>query len=516
MLSRLKLALLSLATATSCDGGCRGTAPGAGHDAGGDALDAGAPTPPRPRLTHGPITGSVRSDSAIVWARAEAPGTLWVEVHGEARMTRSAPLDEKRDNTARVALGGLAPNREYRYRVWVGEPGIGPDTPLPGDEPPPDAPTGRFRTAPAPDDPTPVRIAFGGDLGGQNFCRDKTAGYAIFRSIARTDPALFIGLGDMIYADSGCSPVGRYGNLQWPATFGASTKVEEFWSHYRYNFGDPELAKLLSERAYEAVWDDHEIVNDAGPHNDTRDEPPYASGVHLLPVARQAWLDYAPISGGVADPSYRAVRWGKHVELFFLDTRTYRDDRLAEDTDAKPKTMLGAEQRAWLLDAWGRSDATWRVIVSSVPISIPTGGELEDARDGWASMPGKTGYERELRSLFEAMAQAGERKSLWLSADVHFASAFSYAPLPGKGLEVVELVAGPLAAGIFPKNEYDDTFSPTRLFFHGPMSAESVAGYEEALEWLNYGVLEVAEDGSILFRAKNALDEVLWEKKLER
>ena len=41
---------------------------------------------------------------------------------------------------------------------------------------------------------------------------------------------------------------------------------------------------------------------------------------------------------------------------------------VATDSDAAPKTMLGREQLTWLKDTLAASDATWNVIVSSVPI----------------------------------------------------------------------------------------------------------------------------------------------------
>lgn len=92
------------------------------------------------------------------------------------------------------------------------------------------------------------------------------------------------------------------------------------------------------------------------------------------------------------------MRWGRHVELFVLDTRSFREPNDRPDTGPAPKTLLGAEQRAWLLDALAGSDATWKVVVSSVPLAIPTGRPA--ARDGWSDLGGETGFEREARALF--------------------------------------------------------------------------------------------------------------------
>ena len=75
-----------------------------------------------------------------------------------------------------------------------------------------------------------------------------------------------------------------------------------------------------------------------------------------------------------------------------------------------------SDQRQTLRDwAAGKS-----VIVSSVPLVVPTGPP--EARDGWASGGGDTGYARELRGIIDELRAAGADNVLWLTADVHFAA----------------------------------------------------------------------------------------------
>lgn len=52
-------------------------------------------------------------------------------------------------------------------------------------------------------------------------------------------------------------------------------------------------------------------------------------------------------------------------------------------------------QLAWLYESLLDSTALWKIIVTSVPLSIPT-GTGDDARDGWANFEGDTGYEIEV------------------------------------------------------------------------------------------------------------------------
>ena len=183
----------------------------------------------------------------------------------------------------------------------------------------------------------------------------------------------FVALGDMIYADDACAAIGRFGNAQVVGPGPATAAIPSFWEHWRYNRADPATQRFFTTTPYYAVWDDHEIQNDAGPRNQTL---PDAPAEPRLAAARAAYVDYQPLVD--AEKLYRSARWGRHLEIFFLDTRSYRQANLDPDAGAYPKTMLGDEQRRWLIDGLVRSKATWKIIVSSVPLSIPTGG------DGWA------------------------------------------------------------------------------------------------------------------------------------
>jgi alkaline phosphatase D len=256
----------------------------------------------------------------------------------------------------------------------------------------------------------------------------------------------------------------------------------------------------MAETSYVAVWDDHETVNDVGPLDDTREQPPYAPGVHLLPVGLRAFLEHNPVreDGDAPGRLYRALRWGRHLELFVLDTRQYRDSDRAPDAAALPKTMLGREQRVWLERRLLASEATWKVVVSSVPISLPTGSARQQARDGWASHGTATGYERELAGIFETLAAAGARNLLFVTTDVHFAAGFRYRPVPAHGDFLVhEIVTGPLSAILGRTEAVDPTFAPERLFLHAAPRPLDVTTLDEARRWFNFGLVEIDADGRL-------------------
>lgn len=338
-----------------------------------------------------------------------------------------------------------------------------------------------------------LRFAFGGDLAGQNVCRDQARGFPIFEQILAHQPDFFVALGDMIYADDLCSAVGRYGNAQIPRTTGVANSGEDFLAHWDYVRNDPGFAKLLASTPYFAVWDDHEVRNDFSPAN----QGGHSEIDALIGRSRAVFSqlhEYDPES------LYFQQRFGEHLELFFLDTRSYRQHKNQPDDQQAPKTMLGVRQREWLLDAVVDSNATWKIIVSSVPLSIPTGWPPDAGRDGWADGGGATGYERELGVILREFARREVRNLLVISADVHFASGFRYQPFDNyPDFVFYELVTGPLSAGLFPNRQLDPTLRPERLFFHGPASVDAVSDFETAVKWFNVGLIDIDGAGQLDF-----------------
>ena len=469
----------------------------------------GSAQPARPSVTHGVVVGDVTARSALLWARADRAATMNVRLSaGPHRPVARVRVRAADDFTGSVALRGLRPSTHYTYRVWFtsgqGASGRGPEV------------RGTFRTAPRAADAAEVKIAFGGDVAGQNVCRDAAEGFPILNTIRSRQPDVFVGLGDMIYADNACDAGGRYGNTQ-VGGLGIAADLPGFWAHWRYSRDDPASKVLLRGIGYVGVWDDHEVVNDFGPLTDAPTSAPY-TGAHLLPLGLEAFLDYTPIASSRETPKrlYRALRWGKHVELFVLDTRQYRDANSALDSATRPKTMLGREQLTWLKERLAASDATWKVIVSSVPISIPTGFPTTNGRDGWANFDQTTGYENELLDILRFMQARGISKPVWITTDVHFAEVFRYRPFPDDpSFTVHELATGPLNAGIFPNRDFDATLNPERLFFHGPATPEAVTSWEEAKRWFNFGELAVARDGRLTARIVDTAGTTLFSLELE-
>src|SRR5947208_16092870 len=78
-----------------------------------------------------------------------------------------------------------------------------------------------------------------------------------------------------------------------------------------------------------------------------------------------------------AERIYRRLSFGTLIDLTMLDLRSYRSkqaDRLDGAIDDPTRTILGAEQRTWLIDGLTTSKARWKLIGNSVmvsPVRIP-------------------------------------------------------------------------------------------------------------------------------------------------
>ncbi|WP_455377769.1 alkaline phosphatase D family protein [Petrachloros mirabilis] len=404
-----------------------------------------APKPPQVigPLPDGIAVGDVSSHSAVLWLRTDGPKSVrveWAPVEAwekEQMSERASDLPatartstnatgSKTDYTLSMSIDDLSPATKYRYRILVGDPGLkdfkARETM---------AWTGEFTTLPKASVSHPLTFAWSGDLGGQQRCRQGEAGYPIFDVIRVQQPDFFIFLGDTIYSDNVCpSPPNEAG-----ADFVATT-LTEYRARHRYQRGAAALRRFLEVVPVYVTWDDHEVKNNfSGPV-----EPQMAEG-------RMAFQEYWPIRTAPNDPHrlYRSVRYGAAVELFLLDTRQYRS-RNAEP-DGPKKTMLGPSQLRWLLDGLTSSDATWKVVVTSVPLSISKGGgKAVPGYDGWAGGPDQTGFELERQMIVEVILKHKLKNVVFLAGDVHFVQANAYDPDDDGKVDFHEFVAGPLSA----------------------------------------------------------------------
>jgi len=355
--------------------------------------------------------GDVSADGAMVWLRTEQASSVVVEYAKNPSLqgaARSAPLLTRGDSdfTAKILLGDLEPATRYFYRAVAAEF-------MPG-------PVARFTTAPRDDTPASFRFAFGGDT------RQSHQPFSIMDAIRDRKPDFFMHLGDTIYGDRE----------------GAARTLAQYHGKYVINRNDQPTQRLFAETSLIVVWDDHEVADN------------YRPAHPLAQIGRRAFMDYWPVRQDPADPQriYRSRRWGKTAELFFLDTRQYRDETAG--------TMLGAAQKRWFLDAISESDARFKFVCTSVPISSPN-------KDKWG------GYPADRDAVIKTILDRQIRGVIFLSADVHYAAVARVRGAPG----LREVIAGPLGAPLGKGTGREKRFD----YFNN--------------QHLNYGLVQVHEDG---------------------
>jgi alkaline phosphatase D len=323
----------------------------------------------------------------------------------------------------------------------------------------------------------------------------------------------------MVYADNTCPAVGPDSQPQTAGGFESVAASNVDWTdnrrvrqvyfdHWRYNRADPRYQTFLATTPMYQTWDDHEIINDAGVSWDfwnvtSRDRPGYPT---LASAASQAFFAWAPLARDPADANriYRRYRWAADVDLFVLDTRSYRSRNELADTPENQKTMLGAAQLSWLRRELTESKATWKVVASSVPLSVPTGGPAAAiyGSDSWANgtswdYSSRTGFERELLDLLGSFDAAGVRNLVVLSGDIHQGVVVRSAVdlnADGRPLIFHEVTAGPIASS--PGREapgLDPTLNPTLLYREGGFFNFGYVRVERQTDGLAHFVAEIRD-----------------------
>jgi hypothetical protein len=261
--------------------------------------------------------------SAILWTRAVPAGdrngsvVVWAEVATDPDLkniirAQAVVALEKNDFTARIRVSGLDAATQYYYRFV--SPGHA-------------SAEGAFRTAPFPDDPADVRFVISGD-SNLGYTAPRGLDFHVLSAAAAEDPDFFVYFGDTIYADSGVLPTGD------------AFTLDEYRAVHKLTRADPHLKTLLATTGTYTGWDDHEVRNDYA--GETVDPVQFENGA-------QAFFEYLPVRANAAGPPYRidrTVRWGEHVELFFLDGRQFRTaERFCNpdpipDGDETPDTLF--------------------------------------------------------------------------------------------------------------------------------------------------------------------------------
>lgn len=202
----------------------------------------------------------------------------------------------------------------------------------------------------------------------------------------------------MIYATNDCPKERPDGSQNLPGLFPGIAEPKVDWNnltqvqdiylqHWVYNRGDPHLQSFLGNTSMYMQWDDHEVINDFGSqwsylNSQNRNRTGFQN---LVQAGTEAFFNFSPIERDKQEPNriYRLFHWGKDLDVMILDARAYRSRNDLPDNEQSNKTMLGSAQLSWLKEALVNSNATWKIVSSDVPMSIPTGANASKfGRDG--------------------------------------------------------------------------------------------------------------------------------------
>ncbi len=269
-------------------------------------------------ITHGPIVGHTTHQSTRVWVRADRQCELQVQVSpakgGRARLSDKIILAEK-DNFCGIAVvDGLTPNTVYEYKVILGGKAQSQSI------------RQEVRTFPAPDDPGIVRIGFGHSLIGPG---EQTT----WQAVAKKKPHLFILMGDNIYSNS-TEP----------------KKQRRMYLEFR---ADPHFLAFAATTPIYAVWDDHDFGKN---NSDATQEGKWRS----LSTFNEIWPN-PPSEAGESLGIWTRFSVGQ-AEFFLLDVRYHRSPN--QQSDGPNKTILGHQQRDWLVNSLVDSRAVFKFPVS--------------------------------------------------------------------------------------------------------------------------------------------------------
>jgi alkaline phosphatase D len=423
-------------------------------------------------------------------------------------MTNASRIDgpvasARNDFTARLDLEGLAPGQTYFYRVQfadVANPNVISE-PV----------TGRFRTPHA--GSRDIVFAFSGDEAGQGWGIDEAwGGYRVYESMRRFDPDFFIHSGDQIYADG---PLAAevvlddgtlWKNLLTPAKMKVAETLDDYRGNFAYNLLDANKRRFCAEVPMLVQWDDHEVRNNWYPGQKIGAvEQRYTERdvSTLARHAKRAMFEYNPMRLDASDPDrvYRAFRMGPLLEVLMLDERSYRganspNRQTRRDRDAD---FLGSAQMQWLKHSLKASRATWKVIASDMPLSIVVPDLNPDVPKGtfeaWANGDddGPSGRELEVADLLRFIKRNHIRNVVWVTADVHYASATEYRPEKARFSDFNpfwEFVGGPLNAGTFGPGPIDHTFGPDVKFVGIPSDMKQNRSPREGFQFFGIGRID--------------------------
>lgn len=321
---------------------------------------------------HGVASGDPLQDRVILWTRLtpnEASARLQVtwqiakdQEFKQIIKTDKVTTSASQDFTVKVDATGLIPDQSYFYRFIFGDK---------------ISPVGQTKTLPT----TTTKVSF-----AVCSCSNYPAGYFyVYREMAKQNVDVVIHLGDYIYeygADGYATEDAEKLGRTLPVDNNKEIiKLDDYRKRYALYRKDKDLQAAHQRHPFIVIWDDHELANDTWKDGAENHQENEGSFLDRKLAALQAYFEWMPIRP-VDDQHvkiYRQFDFGNLVQLTMLDTRIItRDEQLdyanyltatglditkfQADLTNPARTLMGFEQRDWLLGKLQQSTATWNVL----------------------------------------------------------------------------------------------------------------------------------------------------------
>jgi alkaline phosphatase D len=373
-------------------------------------------------FTLGVASGDPLPDGVVLWTRLapdplEGGGMATAPVEVEWLVARDDAMKDvvrrgaisalpELAHSVHVEVNGLEPDRVYWYRFRAG----GAESPI-----------GRTRTAPAAgSSPRAMRFAFAS-------CQNYAHGYYTSQAnLAREDLSAVLFLGDYIYEGNASGTIREYAKRGW------SFSLADYRDRHAQYRIDRDLQAAHAAFPWIVTWDDHEVENNyAG--GIRKDDSRNSFALLQRSFAYQAFYEHMPMRSprpqGPDLKLYRSFSFGDLAQFFVLDTRQYRSPEVAlcREPDQTPsgycpasldpkRTMLGSEQRNWLLSGLGSSPSAWNFVAQSVRFAQQDSSP-EPAKRTFDGVDNWMGYVADRQAILERFLST--RNPVVLSGDSH-------------------------------------------------------------------------------------------------
>lgn len=346
-----------------------------------------------------PAGGMTPEPVAVAWEVAADPGFRHIVQSGQEL---ALPQDA---HSVHVEVTGLAPQRPYWYRFHAG--GAASEV-------------GCARTLPAPGAAIDrLHIASVG-------CHDYESGFfTAFAHLAR-EPVLdaVFHYGDYIYE------FGRRAKNPLRVHAGDETvTLADYRRRYAQYKQDPDLRAAHARAAFICSFDDHEVDDNwAGEWG--KDGGATTAFAARKAAALQAWYEHMPVRRALRPASgtryFRRLDFGSLLRMHVLDTRSHRsnqlceargNDPICERQDSPGRTMLGAEQEAWLARGMGQGPG-WHFLAQQV-LMLPFDVRADGVNAPVKSMDNWNGYTDARRRMAALIAERRLTNVVIGSGDMH-------------------------------------------------------------------------------------------------